>query len=72
MPIGDNRLRSDDESLMTDEQGYYRVSVRPDSWSYGIFHCPEGCEAVKPGKEVDIDTPLGKEKVEHTFYVRKK
>jgi hypothetical protein len=59
----------------TDQQGYFRRFVGPrrwDGWKYMVSWVPPGYEEVNPRKEVEIRTPLGLKKAEHTFLVRRR
>jgi YVTN family beta-propeller protein len=73
----DRRARpvtSNDQSLDTDQQGYFRryVGPRHDEWSYWVEVCPDGYRLVSPRGDVKIDTSLGKKRAEQTFLFRRR
>lgn len=67
------QVAGDEESLGTDEQGYFRryVGPRHDEWSYWVAASPDGYRLVSPRGSVKIDTSLGKKRAEQTFVFRR-
>ena len=68
------QVAPNDQSLDTDEQGYFRryVGPRHDEWSYWVEASPDGYRLVSPRGDVKLDTSLGKKRAEQTFSFRRR
>jgi len=73
-PAGERaKLDAQEESELTDEQGYFRRLRGPwhEKWTYFVNVSPDGYLRASR-TQVKIDTSLGKKRAEHTFLFRRK
>ena len=62
-----------DESLKTDKDGnFVRYMGARDGYTYYVWTVPKGYDVPAGFGEVELKTPVGTEKVEHVFKLRKK
>jgi hypothetical protein len=62
-----------DDSLKTDKDGNFTRFMGPrPGWTYYVWSVPKGYAIPDAYGEVELKTPLGTEKVEHVFKLRKK
>jgi hypothetical protein len=62
-----------DDSLKTDKDGTFtRFMGARDGYTYYVWTVPKGYEVPAAYGEVELKTPVGMEKVEHVFKLRKK
>jgi hypothetical protein len=65
--------RHGDDSLKTDKDGNFVRLVGPrPGWTYYVWSVPKEYETPEAFGEVELKTPLGSEKVEHVFKLKKK
>jgi len=66
------KVDSEEESELTDEQGYFRRLRGPwhEKWTYFVNESPDGYYRASR-TQVKIDTSLGKKRAEHTFLFRR-
>jgi hypothetical protein len=68
--VGD---REENDALKTDADGNFTRLVGPHpGYTYYVWIAPPGYELPEKRGEVTLETPLGKEKVEHVFKFKKK
>jgi hypothetical protein len=62
-----------DDSLKTDKDGNFTRFMGPRSgWTYYVWTVPKGYQIPDAYGEIELKTPLGEEKVEHVFKLKKK
>ena len=62
-----------DDSLKTDKDGNFTRFMGPrPGWTYYVWSVPKGYAIPDAYGEVELKTPLGTEKVEHVFKLKKK
>lgn len=62
-----------DDSLKTDKDGNFVRFVGPRSgWTYYVWSVPKGYAIPDAYGEIELKTPLGTERVEHVFRLKKK
>lgn len=62
-----------DDSLKTDKDGNFTRFMGPrPGWTYYVWTLPKGYTTPDAYGEVELKTPIGKDKVEHVFKIRKK
>jgi hypothetical protein len=68
--VGDGK---EDDSLKTDKDGSFVRFMGPHpGYTYYLWTIPPGYELPEKRGEVELKTPLGTEKVEHVFKIKKK
>ena len=62
-----------DESLKTDKDGnFVRYMGARDGYTYYVWTVPKGYKVPAAFGEIELKTPIGTDKVEHVFKIRKK
>lgn len=66
------KLSFEHESRQTDKDGYFRRLMKPHpGYAYAVYRTPKGYEQVGDGRDVELDTSIGRARTEHRFKFRK-
>jgi hypothetical protein len=66
------KLSFEHESRQTDKNGYFRRLMKPHpGYAYAVYRAPKGYEQVWDGRDVELDTSIGRTRTEHRFMFRK-